>query len=203
MQKNELLLGKATSYLEEYDPTVLQPIGRNLGRAQLKSNVSLGYDLWRLYEITYLNRQGIPQIAVGTIKVPATSPYIVESKSLKLYIGSFTQTKFSNKEEVTAIIAHDLSKVLETNVEVKLFALNENNECFNIQMLSGTSIDQEPIEKPVYEPDPKLLVPSNGHYVIETLRSDLLRTLCPVTSPPVPIAWPSASSRSRWPTRSI
>ena len=155
---------------------MLQPIGRNLGRAQLKSNVSLGYDLWRLYEITYLNRQGIPQIAVGTIKVPATSPYIVESKSLKLYIGSFTQTKFSNKEEVTAIIAHDLSKVLETNVEVKLFALNENNECFNIQMLSGTSIDQEPIEKPVYEPDPKLLVPSNGHYVIETLRSDLLRT---------------------------
>ena len=182
MQKNELLLGKATSYLEEYDPTVLQPIGRNLGRAQLKSNVSLGYDLWRLYEITYLNRQGIPQI--GTIKVPATSPYIVESKSLKLYIGSFTQTKFSNKEEVTAIIAHDLSKVLETNVEVKLFALNENNEYFNIQMLSGTSIDQEPIEKPVYEPDPKLLVPSNGHYVIETLRSDLLRTLCPVTGQP-------------------
>ena len=177
MQKNELLLGKATSYLEEYDPTVLQPIGRNLGRAQLKSNVSLGYDLWRLYEITYLNRQGIPQIAVGTIKVPATSPYIVESKSLKLYIGSFTQTKFSNKEEVTAIIA-------QTNVEVKLFALNENNEYFNIQMLSGTSIDQEPIEKPVYDPDPKLLVPSNGHYVIETLKSDLLRTLCPVTGQP-------------------
>ena len=51
-------------------------------------------------------------------------------------------------------------------------------------MQSGTSIDQEPIEKPVYEPDPKLLVPSNGHYVIETLRSDLLRTLCPVTGQP-------------------
>ena len=111
MQKNELLLGKSTSYLEEYDPTVLQPIGRNLGRAQLKSDVSVGYDLWRLYEITYLNRKGIPQVAVGSIKVPATSPYIVESKSLKLYIGSFTQTKFSNKGEVAAIIAHDLSMV--------------------------------------------------------------------------------------------
>ena len=184
MQNNELLLGKSTVYLDEYDPTVLQPIGRNLGRAQLKSNVSLGYDLWRLYEITYLNRLGIPQVAIGTIKVPATSPYIVESKSLKLYIGSLTQTKFNNKEEVAAIIAHDLSKALETNVEVKLFTLYENNEIFNIQKLNGTSIDNEPIEKPVYEPDPKLLVPSGGHYVIETLRSDLLRTLCPVTGQP-------------------
>ena len=184
MQKNELLLGKSTSYLEEYDPTVLQPIGRNLGRAQLKSDVSVGYDLWRLYEITYLNRKGIPQVAVGSIKVPATSPYIVESKSLKLYIGSLTQTKFSNKDEVAAIIAHDLSKVLETSVEVKLYALNEINEDFNIQKLSGTSIDEEPIEKPVYEPDPKLLVPSGGNYVIETLSSNLLRTLCPVTGQP-------------------
>lgn len=184
MQKHETLLRKNTSYLEEYDPTVLQPIGRNLGRAQLKYDVSCGYDLWRLYEITYLNRQGIPQVAIGTVTVPATSPYIVESKSLKLYIGSFTQTKFSGKEEVAAIIAHDLSKILETNVTVRLYALNEVPDEFVIQNLKGTSIDNELIDKPVYEPNPKLLVPSHGHYVIETLRSDLLRTLCPVTGQP-------------------
>ena len=184
MNTDKLLLGKHTAYLEEYDPTILQPIARSLGRKNLTCDTSRGFDLWRLYEVTYLNRQGIPQVALGSIKVPADSPFIVESKSLKLYIGSFTQTKFSSLSEVIEVIKHDLNQKLKTSVECNLFSVQDEKNSMQITALDGDLIDNEPVNDIVYTVNPKLLRLNNGPIVKETLKSNLLRTLCPVTGQP-------------------
>ena len=86
------LLGKETFYEDRYDPELLQAIPRSLGRKAIGDHNFRGTDIWRLYELSWLNPQGVPQAAWAELFVPATSPSIVESKSLKLYAGSYAMT---------------------------------------------------------------------------------------------------------------
>ena len=123
MSSPQLLLGQHTNYSEEYNPAVLFPIARNQGRSSLALAPFQGYDLWRIYELTYLAPNGLPQCFLATLKIPCSSPYIVESKSLKLYLGSFCQTIFASTSEVASVINHDLSDLLDTQVEVKLYPI--------------------------------------------------------------------------------
>lgn len=179
------LLGRQTAYFDEYNPAILQPLPRAPGRAGLKYLAPGGFDLWRLYEITYLNRLNIPCAAVGTLEVPAASAFIVESKSLKLYIGSLTQTRFSGLEEVQAVITHDLNRALQCQVQVRLYELDACPYCFAPRELPGTLIDRRDgvsIKEFKYTPD--CLNRGSGPRVEEILRSNLLRTLCPVTGQP-------------------
>ena len=186
MTKNtSLVLGREVKYADEYNPGVLTPISRSLGRTALKFQAPYGFDLWRLYELTFLNRLNIPQGAVGTITVPASSPFIVESKTLKLYLCSFTQTRFSTLDEVQSLIAHDLSKVLETEVKVQLYDLEDKPEAFAVKSLPGQLLDlKSGVTLTDFAYRPELLVRHEGPRVEETLRSNLLRTLCPVTGQP-------------------
>ncbi len=179
-------LGKSSVFRDEYDPKLLDPISRSLARASFKIPTDRGFDLWRFYEITYLNRLSIPQTATGFMKLDAASPYIVESKSLKLYIGSFTQTKFESLLEVQEVMAHDLRLAVKSEVTVKLCPLEESAECLAPQPLQGTLIDAASgfALEDMSEVKPALLVKSDGPRVEETLRSNVLRTLCPVTSQP-------------------
>ena len=98
------LLGQTTEYVDTYRPDLLTPIPRSLGRDAIGVHDFRGTDVWRLYEITWINERGLPVAAAGEIRVPATSPCIVESKSLKLYIGSLTQTKIASVEEAARLI---------------------------------------------------------------------------------------------------
>ena len=85
-------LGKATAYTTDYDAALLFPIPRAGAREQIGIGAALpffGTDIWNAYELSWLNARGKPQIAVATFYVPAESPNIVESKSFKLYLGSF------------------------------------------------------------------------------------------------------------------
>ena len=115
------LLGKDTVYSDRYNPDLLQPILRALGRDAIGDHDFRGTDIWRLYELSWLNEQGIPQTAVGELLVPASTHSIVESKSLKLYAGSFAMTKMSGKDEVAHRMAEDLSSRLGEQVEVRLY----------------------------------------------------------------------------------
>lgn len=179
------LLGQHSEYYDEYNPTILQPLSRALGRAGLKFLAPEGFDLWRLYEITYLNRLNIPCAAVGTLEVPASSAFIVESKSLKLYLGSFTQTRFSGRDEVQEVITHDLSRVLECQVRVQLYELDACPHCFAAAELPGTLIDRrDGVSITDFKYNPACLNKGSGPRVEEILRSNLLRTLCPVTGQP-------------------
>lgn len=184
---HELVLGKSTKYMDEYAPSVLCPIPRKQGRETLSVLSFYGYDLWRMYEITCLNRQGIPQIYMGTLKVPADSSCIVESKSLKLYLGSFCQTMFDNKEQVATTIEHDLNKILKTKVQVELF--EPNQKAMPQQDFSSPRLENEPemanFQFKQYTVAPELLqFDKSAPVVTETVSTNVFRSLCPVTGQP-------------------
>lgn len=183
MPQGKLDLGASrTNYFEEYNPSVLRPIERALGRAELKLMSFKGYDLWRVYELTWLNLQGIPQAGCATITVDAACPRIIESKSLKLYLLSFTMTKFKDLDEVQNLIAHDLTHELGDGVRVRVYPVE--NAPFAPSKLQGTLIDDLTPSAVTYDCDDALLTFASDDIVEETLRSNLLRTLCPVTGQP-------------------
>src|SRR3982074_3765019 len=87
-------LGRATGYPDRYDASLLFAVSRAPQRAVLGIEGHLpfsGWDVWNAYEITWLDLQGRPRLAMGEFRVRAESPAMVESKSLKLYLGSFAQ----------------------------------------------------------------------------------------------------------------
>ncbi|TOD73368.1 NADPH-dependent 7-cyano-7-deazaguanine reductase QueF, partial [Vibrio parahaemolyticus] len=91
-----LTLGKKTEYANQYDASLLQPVPRSLNRDDLELGDTLpflGHDIWTLYELSWLNSKGLPQVAVGEVYIPATSANLIESKSFKLYLNSYNQTR--------------------------------------------------------------------------------------------------------------
>ena len=96
-------LGKSSAYADQYDASLLFPIPRLDKRLELGLTTDLpfsGVDIWNAYELSWLNARGKPRVALAEFSVPAGSPNIVESKSLKLYLNSFNQTRFDDDEQV-------------------------------------------------------------------------------------------------------
>ena len=193
MSNHQLLLGKSTNYLEEYTPSVLFPIARNQGRSSLALPPFTGYDLWRIYELTFLLPNGLPQAYMATLRVPCNSPYIVESKSLKLYLGSLCQTMFGSAEEVSALIAHDLGELLDADIEVKLYKIGAKSMpliAFDSPLLEGAP-ELSDLKFRTYEVDAGLLKLADkdkkdkkSNVVCEAFHTDIFRSLCPVTGQP-------------------
>lgn len=178
------LLGQTTEYVDTYRPDLLTPIPRSLGRDAIGVHDFRGTDVWRLYEITWINERGLPVAAAGEIRVPATSPCIVESKSLKLYIGSLTQTKIASVEEAARLIARDVSACVGAPVEVLIDDLARWE--MPVTRVPGIVLEAEcgDLECSVYEPDASLLKAASDEVVEETFSSNLLRSRCPVTGQP-------------------
>lgn len=178
------LLGQTTEYVDTYRPDLLTPIPRSLGRDAIGVHDFRGTDVWRLFEITWINERGLPVAAAGEIRVPATSPCIVESKSLKLYIGSLTQTKIASVEEAARLIARDVSACVGAPVEVLIDDLARWE--MPVTRVPGIVLEAEcaDLECSVYEPDASLLKAASDEVVEETLSSNLLRSRCPVTGQP-------------------
>jgi len=147
-------LGRSTHYPSQYDPELLFRIERADKRAELThwpndkafaTSSFYGEDIWNAYELSWLNENGLPQVALGEIRVKATSAYMVESKSLKLYLNSLNQAQFASKQDVLKTIQEDLSSVTESSVVVNLYGLNDLTN-FQIKNLSGQLIDQQAIK---------------------------------------------------------
>ncbi|CAH2799446.1 MAG: NADPH-dependent 7-cyano-7-deazaguanine reductase (EC [Candidatus Burkholderia crenata] len=181
-------LGKSVQYSERYDPALLFPIGRAAAREAIGVPAQLpffGTDIWNAYELSWLNKKGKPQIAVATFIVPAESPNIVESKSFRLYLGSFSQTAFDSIDEVRAAIRKDVSALCGANVSVQLVAPYEFAVKLKMEGFEGLSLDRLDLDADVYSPDPSLLRASvDESPVDETLFSNLLKSGCPVTGQP-------------------
>jgi 7-cyano-7-deazaguanine reductase len=176
-------LGKATTYPDRYDPTLLFPVDREeqRGAIGLRGRVPFrGADLWTAYEISWLDARGKPQAAIGEFSVPCDSPALIESKSLKLYLGSFAQEPMGMGDEVTRRIEVDLSAACGASVAVALSPPDWPGASAD---LPGDSIDATAIATDVYEPDPGTLAAS-GSAIAETLRSALFHSRCPVTGQP-------------------
>ena len=178
-------LGHTTGYPDTYDPAQLFAIERAPQRATLGLGATLpfaGSDVWTVYELTWLDRRGRPEIAIATIEVPASSPSIVESKSMKLYLGSFAQSSFDDVGVVAATIEHDLAAATGAAVRVRL----DGPSTFAHQRLAeldGQSLDSLRIEVTHYEVDPATLATAE-QVVDEALTTNLFRSVCPVTAQP-------------------
>ncbi|GAL07661.1 NADPH dependent preQ0 reductase [Photobacterium aphoticum] len=143
-----LTLGKTTEYKDQYDPSLLQPVPRSLNRDDLALGDTLpftGYDIWTLYELSWLNGKGLPQVAIGEVRLPASSPNLIESKSFKLYLNSFNQTQFDSWQQVADLLQKDLSHCAGADVDVTIQPLSDftGEEIVNF---SGECIDDQDIE---------------------------------------------------------
>jgi len=177
------LLGREVAYPRHYDAALLFPIPRAAARAALGLGAALpfaGHDRWHAYELSWLDANGKPMVETATIAVPAASPNLVESKSLKLYLNSYNATRFDNAGAVRARIVTDLSQAAGAAVEVG-FGLPP----FEAGDGDATSIDALDVAIDRYgPPDAGLLAIDGEAIVAETLRSDLLKSNCPVTGQP-------------------
>lgn len=92
-------LGKASAYADQYDASLLFPLPRLPKRAEIGiagAPPFFGADLWTAYELSWLGPRGKPQVAIAHVTVPCETPHIVESKSFKLYLNSFNNTRFAS-----------------------------------------------------------------------------------------------------------
>ena len=186
-------LGKPVAYADQYDATLLFALPRAGKRAEIgitEAAPFFGADLWTAYELSWLNLRGKPQVALAHITVPCETPNIVESKSFKLYLNSFNQTRFTDAAEVQACIRTDISQTVwrgapvAGTVGVRLL-LPEMFDRQQVRELDGLSLDRLDIECSHYTPAPELLTAKTDEApVSEVLVSHLLKSNCLVTGQP-------------------
>lgn len=183
-----LALGQATAYTSEYEPSLLQAVPRSLNRTPIgiEDNALpfFGVDEWTGYELSWLNPRGLPQVAIAKFQVPVTTPNLVESKSFKLYLNSFNQTRFDSWANVQHTLVQDLSQCAGGAVSVELFTLPDF-AAEPIAQLSGSNIDQQDISIECYDYAANILqCVADADEVTETLHSDLLKSNCLITNQP-------------------
>ncbi|MDN5562082.1 NADPH-dependent 7-cyano-7-deazaguanine reductase QueF [Psychrobacter immobilis] len=206
MSIHGILGEQTTDYPTEYSPETLYPIARSMGRDVIgwqDDKLKVGIDWWQAFEMSWLNGQGISQVAIARFGIPASSPFIVESKSLKLYLNSINFTEFVSWAEVQTLIAKDLSACVQAEVQVELFGLNDDLHDKTSGLLvaqpEGVCIDDAlaySSEKIALceHPDASLLSSDkdlNSSSILENtgtepyiFYSNLLRSNCPVTNQP-------------------
>ena len=185
---SNLTLGKPTAYHDRYDNGLLQAVPRSLNREPLglfpDSLPFTGADIWTLYELSWLNSKGLPQVAVGEVVLDAQSRNLIESKSFKLYLNSFNQTRFADWGEVRQTLERDLSACAEGEVQVALFRLSEV-EGQPIGHFEGRCIDEQDITIEDYRFNADYLANAAGSEIVEeTLVSHLLKSNCLITNQP-------------------
>ncbi|MBC9228725.1 NADPH-dependent 7-cyano-7-deazaguanine reductase QueF [bacterium SPL81] len=184
MSVEHSLLGKDTQYPTQYQPEVLFPIARAESRQQYAhvEGITQGKDWWHVFEISWLNKLGLPQVAIGRLMLPASSPNLIESKSLKLYFNSMNFTQFESQNTFIETVERDLSNAAGGKVELQLFQVDD----LDISQPKGICIDDLTPERLSEHPDSSLLQLDNtaeDDVEIE-LYSHLLRSNCPVTGQP-------------------
>lgn len=184
----DTLLGKNTEYVSVYSPALLFPILRQQSRLQLGVERGVlpfrGVDIWTGYEVSWLNSDGKPEVAVAEFEVPASSPAIIESKSFKLYLNSFNQTVFADVGSVSRAMETDLSAAAGAAVGVRVTLLQQAT-LSGRGHFAGECIDNEPVRIDCYTPNADLLqLQESAEVVSESLYSNLLKSNCPVTGQP-------------------
>lgn len=191
-------LGQTTTYPKTYAPDILYPIPRSLGRSQLTlpaEKLSLGMDWWHVFELSWLNPQGISQVAMARLAIPADSDCIVESKSLKLYFNSLNFTEFASPSELQNTVENDLSSLLKADVIMQIFDVKDcrslplsepqgvciDNTLDNLQEKIVITQDVDSSSLRFAENNGTSPTQDSEHQIYH---SHLLRSNCPVTNQP-------------------
>lgn len=180
-------LGKVNQYVDQYQPDLLFPISRGVKWQELGLTVDTlpyhGVDIWNSYELSWLMPSGKPRVMIAEFIIPADSPFIIESKSFKLYLNSFNQSVFSSDLAVQQTLVKDLSKVAGKEISVQLSNLEHIVEKAQHNP-KGICIDEQDVIITQYDqPDAQLLLITDQQ-IQETLYSQLLKSNCPVTGQP-------------------
>ena len=176
-----------TEYPTTYTPSLLEPIARQGQRQTLgiaeESLPFEGKDLWRAYEFSWLNDKGKPEVAVADFLIACSSINLIESKSLKLYLGSYANTVFNYREEVIRTLESDLTEAVQASVDVSLVDSSYMQQA-GVSQLAGTSLDELDIDIVDYQCNPGLLRSESSMNKRENLHTHLFRSLCPLTGQP-------------------
>ena len=182
-------LGSHTAYVNHYDVSLLFPIERNINwqkRSIERQTLpflqhSGAVDIWNGYEISWLDKKGKPLVRVAQFTFSAHSPYIIESKSFKLYLNSYNLSEFSSEAMVLKQMQQDLSAVSGEPVEVVFYSLEQVPA---VQQFAGRCIDDCDVQIDHYSPHAQLLEADQSNIVAEQLFSHILKSNCPVTGQP-------------------
>ncbi|MDT7524777.1 MULTISPECIES: NADPH-dependent 7-cyano-7-deazaguanine reductase QueF [Idiomarinaceae] len=184
-----LNLGQPTQYPTAYDASLLQAVPRQLNRTPIGLPEAQplpfhGDDIWHGYELSWLNQQGLPQVALAEFRVACNSPNLIESKSFKLYLNSFNDSRFASWQQVETQLSHDLSACAQAPVKVKLMTVQQAQQQAFAD-LPGQCIDNQDITIDTYNYAPELLQPNaQTQQVSEILHSHLLKSNCLITNQP-------------------
>ena len=188
-------LGKKVSGSETYDPNLIVAIPRIENRRQYNiENNNLpfkGFDIWHAYEFSSMTKNGIPVTRLIKMKYNCNSEFLVESKSLKLYLNSFNMTRFGNSvreclEICKNTIEKDLSEKLKTDVKINFIENNaERENIFNNFENIMNFVDESFLKIDKFKEAPEVLKTeksneTKNHY----LMFDSLRSNCRVTHQP-------------------
>jgi len=193
-------LGKLVITPNKYDATLLFRIPRSENRIHYNIEQShlpfVGFDVWNCYELSFLTNNGLPVSRILKLIYSCDSQFLVESKSLKIYLNAFNMDAFGNtideaEKNVVEIISRDLNQLLETEVKVILYNANSpivkafsKYEHLNLSDLIPINV-QESIVFSHFKESPTLLKSkvSNDNHDYKFC-ADLLRSNCRVTNQP-------------------
>lgn len=194
---DHLVLGKTTQYKAYYEPKLLQAVPRKLSRESINLPKVLpfeGTDTWNAYEVSWLNSVGKPIVAILQCDVPIDSENLIESKSFKLYLNSFNQTKFDSVEQVLMCLQKDLSACAGKNVRLTLIQSKDfaKQQISDLPVTTNTThilLDDLDVSIDSYDLSPAQLLLAEQHnnsdkHVNETLVSHLLKSNCLITNQP-------------------
>ena len=177
-------LGRSVDYPTAYDASLLRTVPRADGRSVwLAAGSALpfqGEDVWHCHELSWLGPEGVPRIAIARLRVPCDSPAIVESKSLKLYLGSFAQTVMDMPGAVRSALARDIGGIVGGEVGVELLGVDAAP---SMAPLAGESLDGLTPKLTVYRRDAQLLEVAGGSGS-DCIHTNLFRSVCPITGQP-------------------
>ena len=142
----------------------LKKTGKNLldNIPRIKKDIKFGFDIWNVYDFMHLDKNKIPNLAVLEIIIPSNSYFIIESKSMKLYLNDFYNKSFKTINEISQIIKKDIEFKIKSKIKVRFIkSFSKEPTVININKLKLKS-----------SPNKKVLK-FNG-----------FRSICPVTSQP-------------------
>ncbi len=185
-------LGKPTALATGYDPTLLFAVPREPARVALGLEPGLplpfeGEDVWTAFELSWLDPRGKPRVAMGELRVPASSPRLVESKSLKLYLNGFNAERLRDADELRARVMVDLARA--TGADVRFMLLRADafsaGHAGEGAMTSSASLDMLDVAIERFgPPQPELLAADSDALTEESLFTDAFKSNCPVTGQP-------------------
>ena len=150
------VLGKKSKKLISLVKNLLDSIPRN------RKKIEHGIDIWNVYDFMFKDKKEVPHLKVLEIIIPSNSKFIVESKSMKLYLNSFYDIAFTNQSEILKKIKRDLKSLIKDDVKLRFidkFSVEPKN--INLNQSNCKTIQRRKIIK------------FNG-----------FRSICPVTSQP-------------------